>query len=217
MKLLGYEVNNRTVYANATLIAGAAAATSLVVYGIVSYQCGNENYSDFNVSTQREYAACQPLQGSFMESCPEGFPQTYELCIQGFRSGTALVEQGIRSFIPANLTRHVCNEHFGFNQSLVQCYTDLTHECWFGAWGGFNWASAIKATAQVVNSNCEKVASHAAGAAAGLLFFAGCVGAGVNAVLNRSASKKISRDDEALTTELLESENVLDSSQQLRR
>ena len=48
MKLLGYEVNNRTVYANATLIAGAAAATSLVVYGIVSYQCGNENYSDFN-------------------------------------------------------------------------------------------------------------------------------------------------------------------------
>ena len=186
MKIFGYEINKQTAW-NSGLTAAALIVLPSVVYSVVSGQCGAGD-SSVTMSGSDSFS-CQYLNGVFSPFCPAGFPSKFDLCLEGFRNGFALAQNGVAYFNPAawNQTYGTCNEDFGPGATAA-CTNDLTNECWSGAWVGFSWARSAVLMAQhlavEVTSSCKNAASHAAGAAAGLTFFAGLVGIAVNAKLN---------------------------------
>lgn len=186
MKVLGYEVGKRTLLVNGCLIAGAMVVIPSVVYSVANSGCG-EDSSAFNSGI----FSCNYLGNMGSSFCPAGFPNLFDLCVQGFRGGFELATQGVESFSPTvfNQTYQVCNNFFG-NNVTADCTNSLNDQCMQGAEVGFAWEKSAMMTNDATSSACSHAASNAGGAAAGLTLLAGLFGMAANAVLNRQHAEQ---------------------------
>lgn len=188
MKILGYEVSNKTIIVNGIIVAGMLIVLPPVIYSIYNANCGNITY-DTTAPLDAATQLCDYLQDRFSSLCPSGFPSLFDMCVEGFQEGFQAVSQGVQNFVPSVLNETVCNNYFGNNHTLTPCYDALDDECWKGAFAGFSWKESAVALVNNLNSaisnHCEHAASLGAGALAGLTLFAGAVTVGVNALLGR--------------------------------
>jgi|SaaInl4_135m_RNA_FD_contig_81_665994_length_2119_multi_4_in_0_out_0_4 hypothetical protein len=213
MKVRGYTVDVKSVAISSGIFVAMAVVNGAAIYTIVKLGCGVVDKSV--LSDGSEYFSCDYLKNTLADSCPSGFPTTYQLCLSGFRSGVDLVSRGITEFIPAQFTQTVCNNHFGHNSSLLACYDNLNDECWSGAWGGFGWKMTVNAISTALTSElaseCAKTAAYAAATGAGLTLFTGVstglVVTGVSAAVyffsRRKSKNGGGASKEALTANLL--------------
>lgn len=179
-----YKLDKKILLWNGLLSGASVVALSTITYALINNQCNTTNQA-MNESDAADLS-CHYLEGMYSNLCPQGvgFPPFSELCKQGFQSGYALAGQGVQQFIPAvwNTTYDTCNDYFGDNSTLLNCYQSLTNECWSGAWVGFSWEKSATLVQEAATETCKKIATTSAWAVAGLTFFSGLVSTGMNAI-----------------------------------
>lgn len=202
MFTFNYNVDRKKLMWNGLLTSASVIVLSTVTYTVVNNNCGT-TYQILDESGASDLS-CKYLEGIYSNVCPQGvgFPPLIELCKQGFQSGYTLVGQGVQQFVPAvwNTTYDTCNDYFGDNSTLLNCYQSLTDQCWSGAWVGFSWEKSAALVQEAATDTCKKIASNSAWAVAGLTFFSGLVSTGINAVSKHQNKNEVVDSSSPLIT-----------------